>query len=143
MLSGTFYCEILSHGETLLWQNRLPSVAQVVTASRSCPGERKTHVNCNRCQTVELGRVNPGVNDLPRAKQLPPVHVKRPKEWIHHFQRQLILLETKAKDYRPPFFTLLKLKIFLFCNTLLLLLKQQHKGIAAFSAMGSHIVNPI
>ena len=36
------------------------------------PGQRKTHVNSNRCQTVDRGSVNPGV------KQLPRVHVNRP-----------------------------------------------------------------
>ena len=39
------------------------------------PGQRKTHENSNRLQTIDRGKVNPRATDLPRVKQLPQVHV--------------------------------------------------------------------
>ena len=32
-------------------------------------GQRKTHVNSNRCQTVDRGKINAGVSDFPRVHE--------------------------------------------------------------------------
>ena len=40
------------------------------------PGQRKTHVNSYRCQTVHRGKVDPGVSELSRD------HVNRPLDWV-------------------------------------------------------------
>ena len=42
------------------------------------PGQRKTHVNSYRRQTVHRGKVDPGVNELPRGNELSRDHVNRP-----------------------------------------------------------------
>ena len=42
------------------------------------PGQRKTHVNSYRRQTVHRGKVDPGVSELPRGKELSRDHVNRP-----------------------------------------------------------------
>ena len=42
------------------------------------PGQRKTHVNSHRRQTVHRGKVDPGVSELPGANELSRVHVNRP-----------------------------------------------------------------
>ena len=42
------------------------------------PGQRKTHVNSYRCQTVDRGKIDPGVSELPRGNELSRNHVNRP-----------------------------------------------------------------
>ena len=42
------------------------------------PGQRKTHVNSYRRQTVHRGKVDPGVSELPRGNKLSRDHVNRP-----------------------------------------------------------------
>ena len=37
------------------------------------PGQRKTHVNSHRSQTVHRGKVDPGVSELPRAMSCPGI----------------------------------------------------------------------
>ena len=41
-------------------------------------GQRKTHVNSYRCQTMHRGKVDPGVSELPRGNELSRDHVNRP-----------------------------------------------------------------
>ena len=41
-------------------------------------GQRKTHVNSYRRQTVHRGKVDPGVSELPRGIELSRDHVNRP-----------------------------------------------------------------
>ena len=41
-------------------------------------GQRKTHVNSYRRQTVHRGKVDPGVSELPRGNELSRDHVNRP-----------------------------------------------------------------
>ena len=42
------------------------------------PGQRKTHVNSYRRQTVHRGKVDPGVSELPRGNESSLDHVNRP-----------------------------------------------------------------
>ena len=42
------------------------------------PGQRKTHVNSYRRQTVHRGKVDPRVSELPRGNELSRDHVNRP-----------------------------------------------------------------
>ena len=57
-----------SYGENLPWQGGLPGVVQRVTHLSKLPGgNKKTHVNSNRRQTVHPGKVNLGVIDFPRG----------------------------------------------------------------------------
>ena len=42
------------------------------------PGQRKAHVNSYRRQTVQRGKVDPGVSELPRGNELSGDHVNRP-----------------------------------------------------------------
>ena len=42
-------------------------------------GQRKTHANSYRRQTVHRGKVDPGVSELPRGNELCRDHVNRPK----------------------------------------------------------------
>ena len=42
------------------------------------PGQRKTHVNSYRRQTVHRGKVDSGVSELPRGNELSRDHVNRP-----------------------------------------------------------------
>ena len=42
------------------------------------PGQRKTHVNSYRRQTVHRGKVDPGASELPRGNELSRDHVNRP-----------------------------------------------------------------
>ena len=42
------------------------------------PGQRKTHVNSYRRQTLHRGKVDPGVSELPRGNELSRDHVNRP-----------------------------------------------------------------
>ena len=44
------------------------------------PGQRKTHVNSYRRQTVHQGKVYPEVTELPRGNELSRDHVNRPLE---------------------------------------------------------------
>ena len=46
--------------------------------SRSCPGQGEIHVNSYRCQTMQRGKVDPGVSELPRGNELSRDHVNRP-----------------------------------------------------------------
>ena len=64
---------VCSHGEKLPQQDGLPGVVQRWPASRSCPGQRRPHVNSDRRQAVHRGKIDPGVDELPRD------HVNRPK----------------------------------------------------------------
>ena len=41
-------------------------------------GQRKTHVNSYRRQTVHRGKVDPLVSELPRGKELSRDHVNKP-----------------------------------------------------------------
>ena len=41
-------------------------------------GQRQTHVNSYRRQTVHRGKVDPGVSELPRGNELSRDHVNRP-----------------------------------------------------------------
>ena len=45
------------------------------------PGQRKTHVNSYRRQTMHRGKVDPGVSELPRGNELSRDHVNRPLEY--------------------------------------------------------------
>ena len=57
----------------------LPGVVQRVHQPREvAPGQRKTHVNSCRRQTVHRGKVDPGVSELPRGNELSLDHVNRP-----------------------------------------------------------------
>ena len=42
------------------------------------PGQRKTHMNSHRRQTVHRGKVDAGVSELPRGNELSRDHVNRP-----------------------------------------------------------------
>ena len=42
------------------------------------PGQRKTHMNSYRRQTMHRGRVDSGVSELPRGNELSRDHVNRP-----------------------------------------------------------------
>ena len=42
------------------------------------PGQRKTHVNSYRRQTIHRGKVDPGVSELPWGSELSRDHVNRP-----------------------------------------------------------------
>ena len=50
------------------------------------PGQRKTHVNSHRRQTVHRGKVDPGVSELPQGNELSRVHVNRPLLTFSEFQ---------------------------------------------------------
>ena len=68
-----------SHGEKLPRQGGLPGVVQRVNPPLEvAPGQRKTHVNSYRRQTVHRGKVDPGVSELPRGNELSRDHVNRP-----------------------------------------------------------------
>ena len=54
-----------SHGEKLPRQGGLPGVVQRVTRLSKLPGQRKTHVNSYRRETMHRGKVDPGVSELP------------------------------------------------------------------------------
>ena len=43
------------------------------------PGQRETHLNSYRRQTVHRGKVSPGVSELPWGSELSRDHVNRPK----------------------------------------------------------------
>ena len=76
-----------SHGEKLPRQGGLPGAVQRVTRLSSlevAPGQRKTHVNSYRRQTVHRGKVDPGASELPRGNVLSRDHVNRPL--ISHFK---------------------------------------------------------
>ena len=47
------------------------------------PGQRKTHVNSYRRQTMHRGKVDPGVSELPRGNELSRDHVNRPLEALY------------------------------------------------------------
>ena len=105
VLSGTFYWQInstlimsmrkttLAPGQLLrsvhmeksclgkALYNVVPGVVQRVTRrSKLPPGQRKTHVDSYRCQTMHRGKVDPGVSELPRGNELSRDHVNRPLE---------------------------------------------------------------
>ena len=42
------------------------------------PGQRKTHVNSYRRQTVHRGKVDAGIKELPRGNEVSQDHVNRP-----------------------------------------------------------------
>ena len=42
------------------------------------PGQRRTHVNSYKRQTMHRGKVDPGVSELPRGNELSRDHVNRP-----------------------------------------------------------------
>ena len=42
------------------------------------PGQRKTHVNSYRRQTMHQSKVDPGVSELPWGNELSQDHVNRP-----------------------------------------------------------------
>ena len=44
------------------------------------PGQRKTHVNSYRRQTVHRDKVDPGVSELPQGNELSQDHVNKPLE---------------------------------------------------------------
>ena len=61
-------------------------------------GQRKAHVNGDRCQTVDRAKVNPGVIALPQVKQLFRIHVNRPlimKQVVCHNQNHSQLQKRK------------------------------------------------
>ena len=60
--------EFCSHGEKLPGNPPLEVV----------PEQRKTHVNSYRLQTVQRGKVDPGVSELLRGNELSRDHVNRP-----------------------------------------------------------------
>ena len=45
------------------------------------PGQRKTHMNSYRHQTVHRGKVDPGVSELPRGNELSRDHLNRPLDY--------------------------------------------------------------
>ena len=68
-----------SHGEKLPRQGGLSGVVPRVTRlAEVAPGQRKTHVNSYRRQTVYCGKVDPEVSELPRGNELSRDHVNRP-----------------------------------------------------------------
>ena len=60
-----------SYGEKLPRQGGLPGVGVAL-------GQRKTHVNIYRRQTVHQGKVDPGVSELPWGNELSQDHVNGP-----------------------------------------------------------------
>ena len=46
------------------------------------PGQRETHVNSYRRQTIHQGKVDPGVSELPRDNELSRDHVNWPLELL-------------------------------------------------------------
>ena len=88
------------------------------------PGQRKTHVNSYRCQTVHRVKVDPGVSKLPQGNELSRYHVNRPLgiahrwnllvEWkfantsvnfthtLQHFQWQKHNVSVNSKPDHPP-----------------------------------------
>ena len=69
-----------SHGEKLPRQGGLPGCWTTGNPSLEVAlGQRKTHVNSYRRQTVRLGKVDPGVSELPQGNELSRDHVNRPK----------------------------------------------------------------
>ena len=48
------------------------------------PGQRKTHVNSYKRQTVHQGKVDPGVSELPRGNELSRDHVNRPLVYLNN-----------------------------------------------------------
>ena len=62
------------------------------------PGQRKTHVNSYRLQTVHRGKVDPGVSELPRGNELSRDHVNRPLvNFSAHITSSLGTKESTAK----------------------------------------------
>ena len=59
------------------------------------PGQRKTHVNSCRRQTVHRGKVDPGVSELPRGNELSRDHVNRPLGSFRLLQEILRMPNTK------------------------------------------------
>ena len=45
------------------------------------PGQRKTHMNSYRRQTMHRGKVDPEVSELPQGNELSRDHVNRPLEY--------------------------------------------------------------
>ena len=68
-----------SHGEKLARQGGLPGVVQRGNPPLEvAPGQQKTHVNSYRHQTMNRGKVDPGVSELPWGNELSRDHVNRP-----------------------------------------------------------------
>ena len=68
-----------SHGEKLPRQDGLPGVVQWVTRLSKLPqGNEKLMWTVNRRQTVQRGKVDAGVSELPRGNELSRNHVNRP-----------------------------------------------------------------
>ena len=71
------------------------------------PGQRKTHVNSCRRQTVHRGKVDPGVSELPRGNELFRDHVNWPlvegqvitflKVWSKENPNQGIILKFRRR----------------------------------------------
>ena len=67
-----------SHGEKLPRQGGLPRCCTTGNPPLEvAPGQRKTHVNSYRRQTMHRGKVDPGVSELPRGNELSRDHVNR------------------------------------------------------------------
>ena len=61
-----------SNGEKLPRQDGLPGVVQRKNPPlKVAPGQRNTHVNSYRHQTLHWAKVDPGVNELPWVNELP------------------------------------------------------------------------
>ena len=81
--SGTFYWRFTPNVN-----NELVHMEKSYLGYRCCttgnpprevaPGQRKTHVNSYRRQTVHRGKVDPGVSELPRGNELSRDHLNRP-----------------------------------------------------------------
>ena len=63
------------------------------------PGQRKTHVNSYRRQTVHRGKVDPGVSELPRGNELSRDHVNRP---LVQQETNLDMCEVKLRSRTKP-----------------------------------------
>ena len=101
-----------SHGEKSPRQGGLPVVQQRVTHLGKLPrGNEKLMLlmlNSNRHQTVDWGKVNLRVTDLPRVKQLPRKHVNRPFRcillnqfrfrWLPFFGMCILLTHSSEND---------------------------------------------
>ena len=74
--------------EQLLHSVHMDKVTSAGRVTRCCttgnpplevaPGQRKTHVNSYRRQTVHRVKVDPEVSELPGGNELSPDHVNRP-----------------------------------------------------------------
>ena len=61
------------------------------------PGQRKTHMNSYRRQTMHGGKVDSGVSELPRGNELSRDHVNRPLDMQKCLVTRKGKLETRSE----------------------------------------------